>query len=134
MTDPGLERDPQEQPTVPQPTLEPGTTEVVADEVARPDATRAWRPPRWVLGATAAGLALVTVIAHIVGVTTASAGDAATGTTFALVAIWTSIPGFLLGLAAVVLGWGRGWGVAAMVVSLLGNPFLLLQLLNFFGG
>lgn len=77
--------------------------------------------------------AVVTVIAHIVAVSTASAGDAETGTTFAFVAIWASIPGFLLGVLAIVLGRGRGWGIVALIASVLGNPFILLNVLNFVG-
>lgn len=43
-----------------------------------------------------------------------------------LIQSFGTILSFLLGLAAVVTGRGRGWGIAAMLVSVLGNSYVWL--------
>lgn len=138
MSNPPDERESLEPEDAPElPVAEVDSTGTDPSELAEPGDTAArepWRPPYWLVGAIAMVFAIVTVITHAAGVSVASAGDAETGTTLAFVAIGTSILGFLVGLTAVVLDRGRGWGVLAMIASLFGNPYILVQLLNFFGG
>lgn len=50
----------------------------------------------------------------------------------AVVATVGTVIAFLLGAVALVLGRGRWFGLAAMVLSVLANPFTLVQLLIFF--
>jgi hypothetical protein len=98
-----------------------------------PVATRR-HSPRWVIGAVSLAIAVATVILHIVAVSIASGGDWAAGTVVGYVAIGTSILGIAVGALAILLSRGRGLGIVAVVVSILANPYLLLQLLNFFSG
>ena len=44
----------------------------------------------------------------------------------------TALP-LALGLLAVIRNRKRGWGIAAMILSLVANPVLLLTALRFFG-
>jgi len=60
-------------------------------------------------------------------------GDFERATLLAWIAVGGSILTGLMGLAALVLGYGRLWGLAAVVVSLLANPFALRAILGFFG-
>jgi hypothetical protein len=90
--------------------------------------------PRWIVGVAALVFAVATIVVHIVGIVVASGGDWEAGTALGYVAIGTSILGFAVGVVAVVLGRGRVLGVVAVVLSILANPFVLLQVLNFFGG
>jgi hypothetical protein len=91
-------------------------------------------PFRSILGVAAALVAVATVVIHIVGISVATAGDWEAGTTLGYVANAASILGILLGAIATVLGLGRAWGIAAIVVSVFANPFLLVQLFAFIEG
>lgn len=86
------------------------------------------------VGIAAAALAVLAGIVHGVAIGTASAGDAIGGTTLAWVAIGLSGAAVLGGITAAVAGWGRRLGIAAAVLGLAVNPWLLLQLLTLVGG
>lgn len=46
-----------------------------------------------------------------------------------IVTLGTALP-LLLGLAAVITGWARGWGMLAVVISVLANPIVLNAVLD----
>jgi len=60
-------------------------------------------------------------------------GDADRATTLAWVAIAGSIVTGLMGAVALVGGFGRLWGLTAIVLSVIANPTTLSLLLGFFG-
>ena len=87
----------------------------------------------WV--AVAAGiLALGTVGVHIAALVVATGGAFELGTMLGYVAIGLSALAVLTGIAAAVVGRLRGWAVAAAVVGLLANPYLLLVVLRLLSG
>jgi hypothetical protein len=89
--------------------------------------------PRAVLGATAAALALVFGAIGLLGVGVASSGDYAFSTVLAQIAIGGTLVTFVSGVVAIILGRGRGWGLAALGLSFIANPLAQIQLLDFFG-
>lgn len=50
-----------------------------------------------------------------------------------IVTFGTALP-FLLGLVAVITGWARGWGVLAVLLSVLANPLVLNAVLDWGAG
>lgn len=50
-----------------------------------------------------------------------------------IVTLGTALP-FLLGLAAVITGWARGWGMLAVLLSVLANPLVLNAVLEWGAG
>ncbi|HRQ00954.1 MAG TPA: hypothetical protein PK781_10945 [Terrimesophilobacter sp.] len=50
-----------------------------------------------------------------------------------IVTLGTAAP-LLLGLAALITGWGRGWGFVAVVLSVLANPLVLNAILDWGAG
>lgn len=50
-----------------------------------------------------------------------------------IVTLGTAAP-LLLGLAALITGWGRGWGFLAVVLSVLANPLVLNAVLRWGAG
>ncbi len=92
-------------------------------------------PPRFarlrrVPGMLSLALAVATAVLGAIAVAVATGADFATSTTLGWVAIGTSAGAVLLGVAAIVLRWGRGFGIAGVVLGILVNPYLLLQLLT----
>jgi len=63
----------------------------------------------------------------------AADGDFEKGTILAWVAVVGTILTALMGAAALVLGYGRLWGLVAIVLSLLANPVTLTVILDAFG-
>lgn len=63
----------------------------------------------------------------------AAEGDFEKGTILAWVAIVGTILTGLMGAAALVLGYGRLWGLLAIVLSLFANPVTLSAMLDGFG-
>jgi len=84
------------------------------------------------LGVAATGGALALAIVVAVAVSVAADGDHEAGTGLAWFAIVGTALTFALGIAAVVLRRGRRWGVVAVILSLVVNPFILTRLLAFF--
>jgi hypothetical protein len=85
------------------------------------------------LGLIALGLAVLTVVAHAVAVVIASGNDFAPATIAGYVAIGLSVASVLAGAVAVILRLGRVWGIIAIVLGVVANPFLLLVVLRFVG-
>jgi hypothetical protein len=98
---------------------EPPEIEGVASRVRTP----------WI-GIIALALALVTAVAHGVAVAVASGGELQAATALAVVAISLSVLAVVGGLVALVAGFGRRAGLAAIVVGVLANPVVLLALLG----
>ena len=82
------------------------------------------------VGIGAAVLALATVALTAAAVVISSGGDFPLGTFLAYVAIGTSAAAVLVALVAIVGGFGRRWGIGALVVGVLANPLVLLTVLN----
>lgn len=109
--------------------------EAVEPEVVvepEPEAAPRRRTP-WV--AVAAGiLALGTVGVHVAALVVATDGRFELGTILGYVAIGLSALAVLTGIAAAIVGRLRGWAVAAAVLGLVANPYLLLLVLRSLSG
>jgi hypothetical protein len=105
--------------------VDPEPPEVV-DEPEQPPARSG------LVGQIALTVAILTVVAHVVAVATASAGAWATGTAFGYVAIGLSVLAVCGGIVAIILKRGRGVGIAAIVIGVLANPWIVLVVLRFF--
>ena len=88
--------------------------------------------PRRGLGPLAFALAVFFAVVTTVAVAVAAGGDYPTATTLAWFAIAGTAGSFVLGAAAAVLGRGRRWALAALVVSVVANPLLLRLILGSF--
>lgn len=109
--------------------------ETAPDEPVEQPSRRERRPSRSsILGQLALCVALATIGVHIAAVIVASSGAFAAGTVLAWIAIAASILAVLSGLVAIIGRFGRGWGISAVVLGVLANPFLLVNILNFVGG
>ena len=86
------------------------------------------------VGLAAAVLALGTVAVHIAAIVVATGRDFPTGTYLGYVAIGLSALAVVVGVIAAVIGRGRAWGIAAAVVGILANPWVLLVVLRFLSG
>jgi hypothetical protein len=84
------------------------------------------------LGIAAFGLAAALALTDVLAIALASAGYWSVGTVLGVAASGLTILSLGLGLAAIVLGRGRGWGIAASILSLVANPWLLTRILSFF--
>jgi len=107
-----------------------GSTSAVPDEIvinAEP------RLPRRTLGVAALAVALLVVVgtAVAVGLATGAAYEAAT--IVAWLAIGASGVVVVAGLLAIAADRGRRWGVAAVLIGVAANPFLLRSILALFG-
>ena len=83
------------------------------------------------MGLSAFGLALLLVLVLVVGMALAnlpalSGQGSSIAPTIWLIQSTGMILSFLLGLAAVITGRGRGWGIAAILLSVVGNSYLWL--------
>ena len=76
----------------------------------------------------AAGLLFVLGYAMVAAVD----GDAGRATTLAWIAIVGSIVTGLMGAVALIGGYGRLWGLCAIIVSIIANPVVLRLILEFF--
>ncbi|AWB88261.1 hypothetical protein [Homoserinimonas hongtaonis] len=91
--------------------------------------------PQWLLGVVGLGLSLLGVLAVVIAFAIASPASATEQTwliarVLAGVANVMTVVGALSGLVAIVLGMGRRWGVAALIVGILGNPWLQVTVLS----
>ena len=91
------------------------------------------RRARWLLGAFSLAFAALTVVLLVTGLTLAFGKDYAASTSVGFAAIASSIIGFIMGGAAVIMQRGRALGLVAVVVSVLANPVALTQILGWFG-
>jgi len=85
------------------------------------------------LAASALGLAALIVGVSVAASRTADAGDWVFASVVAIVANVFTGSGFVAGLVAVILRRGRPWGVAAMVLGVAANPFVLVSVFSFLG-
>jgi hypothetical protein len=110
--------------------VEPATELLSAGEASTVPA-KAHTP--WPLGYIAFGIAVLLVLAEGVAVYLASSGQPAAATIIGQVlVVLTALP-LALGLVAVLRGRNREWGLAAMVLAVVANPFILINVLGFFG-
>jgi len=85
----------------------------------------------WLMGASAALLAVGFAAVQGYAIVAATGGDFALARTLALVAIVGTIITGLLGAVALLFGFGRRWGAIALVLSVLANPLALTRILGF---
>jgi hypothetical protein len=85
-------------------------------------------------GLVALLLAVATEVVTGIAVGVATGGDVDAGTALGYTAIGMSVAAILLGLVAVLARLGRTWGVAAIVLGVLANPWLQLVVLRFISG
>ena len=103
------------------------------DSDASPDAEQAVpRRPRWP-GSLAGGVAILMVLTWATGLAVMMGGGFELGVGLSISAAILSVLAVLGGVVAVVGRWGRGWGVAAIVVGVLLNPVVLIYLLSWLG-
>ena len=82
---------------------------------------------------TAFVAALALLITESTAINLANTGNPAAATVLAQLLNWLTVIPFALGVVALVRGPHRGWAIAAMIVSVIANPFILLTVLSFFG-
>lgn len=112
---------------VPQPIEEGAAAATAPDELPR-----APRRP-WPLGYLAFGIAVLLVLLEGVAVYLGSFGEPAIATVIGQVLVVVTAFPFALGLLAVIRKRNREWGIAAMVLAVIANPFILINVLGFFG-
>jgi hypothetical protein len=91
------------------------------------------RPAPWILGVVGLVLAVAAAVLQVLGIIQATGLNWQRGTLLAWLAIGVSTVAFLVGLIAIILNRGRRWGVAAMIVAIVANPWLLALLLGSLG-
>ncbi|TXN32368.1 hypothetical protein [Lacisediminihabitans profunda] len=91
-----------------------------------------WARRQWP-GLAALALAVLLVVVEAVAVSIGSTGHWAAATVLAWAVISLTIVSFLGGLVGVALRRGRRWGAAAMVVSVVANPLVLVWLFRALG-
>ena len=109
--------------------IEPRPEDEPAPQPA-PTPRPARRAPRALLGIVALAFAVVCAALTVAGVTVATSGMFPVATLLAYAAIGFSVVAVVGGLAAMITGRGRFWGVGAILLGLVGNPVLLLSLLR----
>lgn len=100
--------------------------DAILAQTAVPAPVPAPRAPRAVLGVGAFLLALLFSLGTGIALALFFAEMLDAATIVAFTAIGATAASFALGLLAVLLGRGRGWGIAAMAISLASNPFVLV--------
>jgi drug/metabolite transporter (DMT)-like permease len=90
-------------------------------------------PRRWP-GILACVLAVLMLAATASGIQIASTRDYTTSTALAYVAIGLSAAAILFGLIAILRRRARGAGIVGVVVAVLGNPLVLVYVLNSLSG
>lgn len=103
--------------------LEPGMTII----------RRVRGPRRWP-GILSGVLALLMLAATAVGIQLASHAQLQASTYCAYAAIAFSVAALIFGLIAIARRWGRGAGIAGVIVAVLGNPLVLLYGLSALNG
>ncbi|TBN58440.1 hypothetical protein EYE40_14140 [Glaciihabitans arcticus] len=84
----------------------------------------------WLMGACAALLALLFAAVQGYAIVAVGGGDYSIARTLATVAIVGTVITGLLGLVALLFGFGRRWGAIAVVLSILANPLALTRILG----
>lgn len=112
----------------------PLQTEQVPDaspEPVLPEATAPRRPLPFASVAFAS--AVILLITQGIAINLAATGSPVAATVIAQILIGVTVIPFGLGAVALVRGPHRGWAIAAMMVSVIANPFILRTVLSFFG-
>ncbi len=78
-------------------------------------------------------LAVALLITEGVAINLATTGSLAAATVTAQLLNGLTVIPFALGVVALVRGPYRGWAIAAMIVSVIANPFMLRTVLSLFG-
>lgn len=104
------------------------------DEPAEEEPAPLERTGTALLGILALAFAVLTAAALAAGVVMATAGDYRLATVVAYGAIGLSVLAVIGGVLAVILDWGRRWGVIAVIVGIVADPLVLLVVLRFVGG
>jgi hypothetical protein len=104
------------------------------DELAEEEPAPLERTGTALLGVLALAFAVLTAAALAAGVVLATAGDYRLATVIAYGAIGLSVLAVIGGVLAAILGWGRRWGVIAVIVGIVADPLVLLVVLRFVGG
>jgi hypothetical protein len=113
----------------PEPTHEP------SPEPPTPDAAEPTpRAKTSRLGAAAVALAVLAGALQGVAIAVATGGDFGAATALAIAAIALAVLAVIAGIVAIVLNRGRRLGVAAVVVGVVANPWLLQGILRLVGG
>jgi hypothetical protein len=86
------------------------------------------------LGILSLVVAVLTVAALVVAIVVASGGDFPLGTLLSYLAIGLSVVAAVVAIVALVIGRGRRWAVAAVIVAILANPLVLRWLLTVVAG
>ena len=103
------------------------------DRVAQPEphpvepqhrVARERRPVRWGSGGLALAVLMIAVLVAALAVN--APGRYLTSTALAYVADGLSVVALVLGIVGIVANRGRGAGIAAVVIAVLGNPLVLL--------
>jgi hypothetical protein len=79
-------------------------------------------------------LAILAVALEVLAIAIGSGGAWGAATVLAWFVIGLLAVSFVLGLVAILTGRGRRWGIGAVVLSLLGNPLVLVWLFSLFRG
>ena len=87
----------------------------------------------WPFGLIAFAVALLLVIAEIVALSLANAGKFEPATIIGQLLIALTLLPLVLGVLAILRHRGLGFGIAAIVVAVLANPFIQVSLFAFFG-
>lgn len=98
--------------------------------VVEPEPEDAPRRSTALVGSLALLAAFAAVVVTGVGVGVASSGAYEAGTVLAWVAIVLSAVAVIGGLVAAIAGWGRRLGIAAIILGVLANPWLLATVLG----
>jgi hypothetical protein len=85
-------------------------------------------------GAVSLGLAAAAAALEALAIAIGSAGQWPAATVLAWFTIGLMAVAFVLGVVAILSRRGRRWGIAAVLVSLIGNPLILVGLFAMLGG
>lgn len=125
-------RDPWGAPVGTPPAVAMSPEQPLPDQAAPEEPSQEPRRP-WPLGYLAFGIAVLLVIAEAVAVYLGSNDEPTAATVIGqILVVITAFP-FALGLLAVLRNRNREWGIAAMVLAIIANPFILINVLGFFG-
>ena len=107
---------------------------VVSEPIETPDAPPpAPRPKTALLGATALAAAVIAGVLQGVAIAVATGGDYLAATVLGYVSIGLAVVAVVGGVVAIILDRGRRLGIAAVVLGVLANPFVLLTLFQLVG-
>jgi hypothetical protein len=122
-----------DEPTLHPATTQPGQPVVDGLEPGMTIVRRVRAPRRWP-GIVSGVLALAMLASTAVGIQLASRNELLFASYAAYAAIVFSVAALVFGVIAIAKRWGRGAGIAGVVVAVLGNPLVLLYGLSALSG